>query len=195
MNIHDVLEHNGVLEFGEITNKGEGVMNKRHVFYVGLVLLAAMVLFGAPMIASAAHPDVTTLKADGTAAGATDAYSPKQTCGGCHFNCADGSYTTNTALYCANDAARTVWFGGGNCNTAGKCPDYASATTKTVSKHKGFPTSTGVAFAAFDAKAPMHGASIGKHSGEGRNEELAANQRPIWGAPAFISSPGMIGRY
>jgi hypothetical protein len=171
------------------------------MLYVGLVLLAAMVLFGAPMAASAAHPDVTTLKADGAAAGATDSYSPKQTCGGCHFKCADGSYTTDSTLYCQNDTQRMAWFGvvtlgtGTTCNTPGKCPDYASADTKTISKHKGHPTATGVAFASFDAKAPMHGASVGKHSGEGRSEGLDANQRTVWGAPAFISSPGMFGRY
>jgi hypothetical protein len=173
-------------------------MNKRHVFYVGLVLLAALALFGVPMVASAAHPPVTVMDKDGGAI--TDGitpYSPKQTCGGCHFDCATGLYSTVTTSYCLDNAARTAFFtskGGGNCNTAGNCPDYVSADTKTVSKHKGYP-SGGLAFATFDVTVPMHGASIGKHSGEGRNEELAANQRTIWGAPGFISSPGMFGRY
>ena len=48
-----------------------------------------------------AHPDTTTLKADNTAAGPTDAYSPKQTCGGCHFNCATGAYSADTTTWCA----------------------------------------------------------------------------------------------
>src|SRR3990172_60497 len=39
----------------EITFKGEGDMNKRHVFYVGLALLAALALFGAPLAAIADH--------------------------------------------------------------------------------------------------------------------------------------------
>lgn len=172
-------------------------MNKRHVFYVGMVLLAVLALFGVPMVASAYHATtaVPVLDANGNAVTSSTPYSPKQTCGGCHFNCADGSYTDNTALYCQTNAARTTWFAGGNCNTAGKCPDYASSETKTISKHKGHPTSSGLAFATFNATAPMHGASTGKHSTHGRNEGLAAAQRTIWGAPGFISSPGMFGRY
>ena len=171
-------------------------MNKRHVFYVGLVLLAALALFGAPLVAMAAHPDVPTLKADGTSAGATDAYSPKQTCGGCHFNCADGLYTTVTASFCQTTAARTTWFAGGNCNTPGKCPDYESMSTTTVSKTQGYINASGtISNMTYSVTIPLHGASTGKHSTEGRNEGVTLAQRTIWAAPATVSSPGMWGRY
>ena len=170
-------------------------MNKRHVFYVGLVLLAVLALFGAPMAAMAAHPDVTTLKADGTAAGATDAYSPKQTCGGCHFDCASGLYTTNTASFCQNNGARSAWFAGGNCNTAGKCPDYEMGAS-VVTKEQGYLNAGGtVSYMSYTVAIPLHGASVGHHSTEGRNEGLVTAQRTIWGAPGSISSPGMWGRF
>src|SRR5574341_2506325 len=117
-------------------------MNKRHMFYVGMVLLAALALFGAPLVASAGYHDTTAVKVmDSTGAQVLDgitSYSPKQTCGGCHFDCATGLYTSVTASYCQTEAARTTWFAGGSCNTPGKCPDYESLDTKTVSKHKGF---------------------------------------------------------
>ena len=177
-------------------------MNKRHVFYVGLVLLAALALFGAPMAAIAAHPPVTTLKADGSAAGSTDAYSPKQTCGGCHFDCATGLNTTVTASFCQDDTARMAWYGvvtlgtGTSCNTAGKCPDYQSMQLTTVNKNQGyFQTGAAMGFTNYTVTIPLHGASTGHHSTQGRNEELTTTQRTVWGNPAIISSPGMWGRF
>jgi hypothetical protein len=175
----------------EITNKGEGVMNKRHVFYVGLVLLAALVLFGAPLTASAGvHPDVTLKNAAGTAAGGAIPYSPKQTCGGCHFDCATGLYSTVTESFCQSDATKK------SCTTAGNCPDYESLDTTTVNKRQGFLLSNGtVSYMNYDVKVPKHGASIGKHSTLGRNEGLVDAQTTAWGAPKTISGPGMWGRY
>ena len=171
-------------------------MNKRHVFYVGLVLLAALALFGAPMAAMATHPAVTTLKADGIAATSSDAYSPKQTCGGCHFDCLTGLNTTVTASFCQDNAARTAWFAGGNCNTAGKCPDYQSMAVSTVTKNQGYITSGGtISYMNYTVKIPLHGVSTGHHSTEGRNEGLTTEQRTIWAAPANISGPGMWGRF
>src|ERR1700690_3428244 len=68
------------LNVGNKLHKGEGVMNKRHVFYVGIVVLAAMVLLGAPMAAIATHPDVPLLQSTGGAVTSTTPYSPKMTC-------------------------------------------------------------------------------------------------------------------
>ena len=177
-------------------------MNKRHVFYVGLVLLAALALFGAPMAAMAAHPAVTTLKADGIAATSSDAYSPKQTCGGCHFDCATGLNSTVTASFCQNDAARTAYYAlvdAGTCTTcnqAGKLPDYESMATTNVTKNQGFITSGGtISYMNYTVKIPLHGVSTGHHSTEGRNEGLTTEQRTIWAAPANISGPGMWGRF
>jgi hypothetical protein len=178
-------------------------MNKRHVFYVGLLLLAALALFGAPMAAMAAHPAVTTLTAAGAAATSTQAYSPKQTCGGCHFDCATGVYTTVTASFCTNDAARTASMvsrgtitNGTNCNSAGACPDYESMAVTTVTKNQGYINSAGtISYMNYSVTFPNHGASTGHHTSEGRNEELTTAQRTIWGAPSTISSTGMWGRY
>jgi hypothetical protein len=161
--------------------------------FLCLLALAAVVLLGAPLAAIAAHPDVTTLKADGTAAAANEAYSPKQTCGGCHFNCATGAYTEVNASWCQNNAARTAWFGAGNnCNTAGKCPDYESSARKTINQsvHTG-----GGNFVDQTTTFPAHGASTGSHVSQGKNETLTNDQRQIWGQPAFISGAGMIGRF
>lgn len=177
-------------------------MNKRHVFYVGLVLIAALALFGAPLVAVAAHPPVTVKDAGGAdITNGTTPYSPKQTCGGCHFNCADGLYTTTTASFCQDNTARGVWFtahsgAGTNCGTKGNCPDYESFNTTTVSKYQGYLTSTTtMGSMTYDVTIPVHGASTGKHSTMGRNEGLTLAQRTIWGAPGTISSPGMFGRY
>jgi len=63
--------------------------------------------------------------------------------------------------------------------------------TTTITKFEGAPA-TG---AAFNVAAPMHGASVGKHSTEGRNEELVAAQKTIWGLPPFTTGTGMSGRY
>lgn len=157
---------------------------------VSIAVLSVMVLLVFSSFALAAHPDVTTLKADGTAAGATDAYSPKQTCGGCHFNCATGAYSEDNATWCQTAGTKK------DCTITGNCPDYESMATKTVTKSQGYSDANGkLAFTSFTVTAPMHGVSTGKHSTQGRNEELTAAQRAIWGAPGFITSTGMSGRY
>ncbi len=167
-------------------------MNKRQVFYVGLLLLAAVVLLGAPLAALAAHPDVTVKTSAGATAGPTDAYSPKMTCGGCHFNCTTGAITGTTsgelATWCQVATQK-------DCSIAGSCPDYQSMQTFTVTKNQGIPTPTGVQYVDYTVTVPKHGAVTGSHSSEGRNEEMTVAQRTIWGAPAFVSSPGMYGRY
>jgi hypothetical protein len=165
----------------------------RGITWVGAAFLSAALVLVSHPSAMASHPDVTTLRADGIAAGASDAYSPKQTCGGCHFNCTDRSYSSNRSTWC--DGATTTplkW----NCSTTGNCPDYESQEVKNVTKAQGFGTSTGTTkFENYVVKSPQHGASTGKHSTHGRNEEWTAALRSIWGAPGFTSSPGMSGRY
>jgi hypothetical protein len=193
------------MNVGNTFYKGEGVMTKRQVFYIGLVIIAAMALFGAPMAAMATHPAVATLNASGAAvSGAgTEAYSPKQTCGGCHFNCATGLASTNTASFCLNDTARMARFGvvtlgtGTSCNTVGMCPDYETLdSTSIITKEQGYINVGGtISYMSYTVKIPNHGASTGKHSTEGRNEGLVTAQRTIWAAPSTISGPGMWGRY
>jgi hypothetical protein len=189
----NVPEHNSVrdFEFWEITNKkGEDVMNKRHVFYVGLLLLAAAVLLGAPLAALAAHPDVTLKDTLGAAiTNGTSAYSPKNTCGGCHFDCASKAYSDVISSWCQAGAQK-------DCTVAGNCPDYESMAVSTVNKTQGILQSNGTTTdVTYSVAIPLHGASTGKHSTQGRNEGLTAAQRTVWGAPANISSPGMWGRF
>jgi hypothetical protein len=170
-------------------------MNKRHVLYVGLMLLAAMVLFGAPLTASAAHPDVTLKDTLGATVTSTTPYSTKMTCGGCHFDCATNAYSINKATWCGTGAQK-------DCSVAGNCPDYASAATSDTTHHVGYPTLTTTAlsgptltFTSYTVKEAQHGAVTGVHSQHGRNENLTAAQRTIWGLPGFASGTGMYGRY
>jgi hypothetical protein len=181
-----------VPECREITFKGEGVMTNRHVFTVGIVLLAALVFFGAPLAALAAHPDVPLRQANGLAVSSTTPYSPKMTCGGCHFDCNTMAYSDVISTWCGTA-------GNGDqkdCSVPGNCPDYESMAVSTVNKVQGYITSAGtLSNMSYDVAVPLHGASTGKHSTEGRNEAVTVAQRTIWGAPANISSPGMWGRY
>ncbi len=164
-------------------------MRKRTIWLYATGLSAFLLLAGVTAT-MAAHPDITTLKADGSAAGQADAYSPKQTCGGCHFNCATGANSEDTATWCQTQAAKK------DCTAAGNCPDYESAASVNVSKVQGYGNSSGkVVFQNYTVTSPAHGVSTGKHSQHGRNEEWTTALRSIWGAPAFTSSPGMSGRY
>jgi hypothetical protein len=165
-------------------------MNKRHAFYVGLVLLAALVIFGAPMAAVAAHPDVPLKQASGAAVTSTTPYSPKNSCGGCHFDCATGAYSDVIASWCQTPATQK------DCTVAGNCPDYESMAASTVSKTQGILLANGTTQdTTYTVAIPLHGATTGKHSTQGRNEGLTTAQRTVWGAPANISSPGMWGRF
>jgi len=68
-----------------------------------------VLLLAGVTVAMASHAtmaiDVPTLKADNTPAGPNEAYSPKQTCGGCHFNCTTLAYTGDSA------AEKATWCG------------------------------------------------------------------------------------
>lgn len=167
-------------------------MKKGIIGFTAVLSLAALAFLYSPS-AMAAHPDITTLKSDGTAAGPSDAYSPKQTCGGCHFNCSDRTSSADRSTWCNGETTTPLKW---SCSTAGNCPDYESQETKNVTKTQGYGTSTGTTkFENYVVKSPKHGASTGKHSTHGRNEEWTAALRSIWGAPGFTSSPGMSGRY
>jgi hypothetical protein len=138
-----------------------------------------------------AHMDISLKDSMGSPVTATTPYSSKMTCGGCHFKCADSTYSNDKSTWCGAPGMGTQK----DCSVSGACPDYQSAATTTVNKIQGYPTASGMAFDSYDVKVPMHGASTGKHSTDGRNEGLTAAQRTIWGAPATISGPGMSGRY
>jgi hypothetical protein len=154
--------------WGNTLHKGEGVMNKRHVFYVGLVLLAALALFGAPMAAMAAHTggDVTLKDANGNyPIGTSTPYSTKQSCGLTGL-CHDG-------------------IGGHQYGTG----------DKIVTKTQGVMEGDGsIYWQAYTVKSYEHGISIGRHSNQGRNEEFTNTARKTVNDPFFTSSFGMFGK-
>lgn len=157
-------------------------MHKQKWIYVAL---CAIFLLAGYTAAMAAHPSVTVRDSAGNAiTDGTTPYSPKQTCSGCHF------YNGSARAFLS--AQKRDCGAGSNelCAT-----DYADGTN-TVTKSQGYIDGNGkLAFTTFTATVPRHGVSTGKHSTQGRNDELTASQRAIWGAPGFITSPGMSGRY
>lgn len=157
---------------------------------IPIALLAVMVLLVFSSMAFAAHGNVPLRDASGTLiTNGTTPYSPKQTCSGCHFDCTSGAYSATRSTWCQTDAAKK------DCTTVA-CPDYQSAETTTVSKKINNKASDGTWTAkTFDVKVPMHGASVGKHSTEGRNEGFVDAQRTTWSSPKTATSPGMSGRF
>jgi hypothetical protein len=165
-------------------------MKKQWIQTITAVMTAVALLMG-PAVATA-HQNVALKNAAGIPVAANEPYSPKQTCGGCHFNCGDGSYSTDKTTWCDGTAGKLQK----DCTGAGNCPDYASSAISETSHIQGYANSSKlVTFQTYTIKSPAHGASVGLHSQHGRNEETTAAQRTIWGAPAFISATGMYGRY
>jgi hypothetical protein len=157
---------------------------------ISIAALTVMVVLAFFSLAIA-HMNVPLLQSNGNPVTSTTPYSPKVTCGGCHFDCSTGTYSSDKLTWCDNTTGKEQY----PCES-GNCPDYASMATKTVTKSQGYIDATGkLAFTTFQVTAPMHGISTGKHSTQGRNDELTTAQRAIWGAPGFITSPGMAGRY
>lgn len=150
-------------------------MNKRQAFYVGIVLLlAAVVILGAPLAAVAApHTggDVQLKQANGAnvTLNSTTPYSTKQSCG-------------VTGL-CHIEATPTV---GGH--------DYGSGDN-IVTKQQGVMGADGqIYWQAYTVKSYNHGVSIGRHSEQGRNEEYTTAARNTLKDPWFASSLGMFGK-
>ncbi len=166
-------------------------MRNRQMWTV-MAAMFVIALLIVPMRAIASHPDVALKNAAGTTVTANEAYSPKQSCGGCHFKCSDGTYSTDKTTWCDGTAGKLQK----DCTAAGNCPDYASMATADTSHIQGYANSSKlVTFQTYTITSPAHGASVGIHSNHGRNEGLTAAQRTIWGAPAFIGGTGMFGRY
>jgi hypothetical protein len=165
-------------------------MQKKWIYTITSVLSAIALLIG-PM-AAGAHQNVTLKNASGGTVASNVPYSPKVTCGGCHFKCSDSSYSTDQATWCDGTAGKLQK----DCSVPGSCPDYASAVTSESSHIQGYTNSAKlVSFQTYSVTAPAHGASTGLHSTHGRNETLTAAQRTIWGNPALIGGTGMYGRY
>lgn len=164
----------------EINYKGEGVMNKRHVFYVGLVLLAVVALFGSPLAALALHPggdvQLKYYNGSGVATPVGTAgnipYSPKATCG--------------LAGTCHIESGSTPTTGGHN---------YGSGTAYSTHVTGKLGSDGNVYWQAYQNKAYASGVSVGRHMNEGRNEEYTNADRAAVGDPFFTSSLGMWGKY
>ena len=85
---------------------------------------------------------------------------------------------------------------GGACHTP---EEYASVALKTVTKTQGVLDTTGgvneVFWQSYNVHAHAHGATVGRHSQEGRNEDYSIAMKTAFGDPFFTSSPGMYGKY
>ena len=57
-------------------------------------------LLGGMNSAAFAHNDVVLKNSAGLPLIGNESYSPKQSCGGCHFNCATGAYSTDKTTWC-----------------------------------------------------------------------------------------------
>jgi hypothetical protein len=161
-------------------HKGEGVMNKRHVFCVGLVLLAAMVLLGAPMAAMATHPNVPLLDASGVQVTATTPYSPKMTCStanACHIS----GGTFNSVTYTGQQLI--------------DMHNYGSGLKSSTHVQGALGQDNKVYWQAYQNKSFAHGVSVGRHMNQGRNEDYSNADRAAVGDPFFTSSLGMWGKY
>ena len=151
--------------------------------------LAVLTAFGllAAVSTAFAHIDVPLKDAAGAPVTGSTPYSPKVTCGGCHFDCTTGLPSDVRSTWCTSGQQK-------DCSTEA-CPDYQYGSS-SVTKNQGIIKSDGtITYVNYTVSIPTHGAATGKHSTQGRNEELASVQRTIWSAPATISSPGMYGRY
>ena len=156
-----------------------------------LAILSIVLLLAGVQVAMADHsnpPLNVTLKAKPGKTLATDGYSPKQTCGGCHIdNCILTATRPDnlTKKWCETEAQRSA---------LNSMDDYAQGSV--ISSHaEGRIVNGKVEFGSVDITSPVHGVSSGKHSQMGRNEGFTGDQRAIWGVPATSSSPGMWGRY
>jgi hypothetical protein len=173
------LNSNDVLECWEITNKGEGVMNKRHMFYVGMMVLAALALLGVPMSAMAVHPDVPLLQANGSAVATNTPYSPKLTCSAnaCHA----AGMTHEGVTYTAAELTAIH--------------NYGSGTKNSIHVQGVLGGDNKVYWQADQNVSFEHGASVGRHMNQGRNEDYLNKDRAAVGDPWFTSSFGMFGKY
>jgi hypothetical protein len=140
------------------------------------------------MPSDAAHPNVNLKAYDGTAAGGTVPYSPKQTCSGCHINNCVTPTQDNQRGFCTTQKGD---------NDPERFKDYEEGITQVAKSHKhtqisgALPTTE----TSYTVPAPMHGVSVGYHSQQGRNIPWNQAARNAYKLLDFTSSPGMWGKY
>lgn len=163
-------------------------------------LTAAALLVGSQGFAAQGdHPNVPLLNAGGNQVGQYEAYSPKMTCAGCHFNCdtTDANYgqsSTDPAKYCGAAGMAVKW----NCETS-DCPDYGFGDHISIHTQgiqildtEGDPE---VVWQANEVLSYAHGATASRHANTGRNEDYSAEQRHARHDRFFTNSPGMFGKW
>ena len=169
----------------------------RSKFLFVAALAAALTLFGLGSVW--AHIDVPMLDKDGNPipSGQNTPYSPKNTCTGCHLNCAESIAAGDVVVgppstYCANETQRQALL----TATAGKT-EYGWGTQTSIHEQGYIDPVTGqVVFTEYDTTSYAHGISVGKHSNQGRNEDyteaIRENIDHLW---FFTSTLGMFGKY
>lgn len=102
-----------------------------------------------------------------------------------------GNAITNTTT--PYSPKMTCMTGVGGCHTQN---EYASTAKKTVTKTQGSIGASGeVIWQSYEVDAHAHGASTGRHSQQGRNEDYSIAMKTAFGDAFFTSSPGMFGKY
>lgn len=79
--------------------------------------------------------------------------------------------------------------------TCGACHDYGSGD-KYAHKTQGvIEGDNQIYWQTYDVHGYAHGAVVGRHSQQGRNEDYSMEMRSVYGDPYFTSSPGMFGKF
>jgi len=132
-----------------------------------------------PAPATGTHPTVTVVDVNGNTVTGNAAYSPKRTCGGCHYPDAGGYCKTQDTSY----------------------DDYETGTATVQSAHGRLDANDLMQVDYNNVTSPAHGISTNYHAQMGRNEPWTDTQR-LFGVPGsiveqhfFSSTPGMWGRF
>jgi hypothetical protein len=116
-----------------------------------------------------AHPNVPLLGASGAAVSGTTPYSPKMTCS------ANACHQADPALAAKHN--------------------YGSGSKMSVHTQGVIASDDKVYWQSYDVKSFEHGASVGRHMNQGRNEDFSNSFRANYALPFFTSSPGMFGKF
>jgi len=80
------------------------------------------------------------------------------------------------------------------CATAG-CHDYGSGHKQAHKTQGVIESDDTIYWQSYTVEAFAHGAVVGRHSQQGRNEDYGNHMRNVYGDPFFTSSPGMFGKF
>lgn len=141
-------------------------LNKR--LWVGVAVAAVSI----PLFASAAFADTETCKAPSI---------PLRDAGGLVITDSVTPYSPKATCMATG------------CHTQ---EEYASTALKDVTKTQGVLGSDGeIYWQSYNVHASAHGAVVGRHSQQGRNEDYSIAMKTTFKDAYFTSSPGMFGKY